>query len=48
MGKASDLAPGVGSDAALVDASCKDFEGENHFISDGDETGEADDTTGSV
>ena len=32
LGKASDLAQLVGSDAAFVDKACHDFEGEDHFV----------------
>jgi hypothetical protein len=49
LGKVSDFAISRRAWEVLVDASGKDFEGEDHFGSDGrDEAGEADDSTGVV
>jgi hypothetical protein len=49
LGEASDLAPGVGCDASLVDTPGESFRSEYDLGTDGgNETGEANDSTGIV
>ena len=49
LGEPSDLAPGVGSDASIVDTTGESLKGKYDLRTDGgNETGEANDSTGIV